>query len=183
MDGGETRRIVERVLAGDVDAYERIVAAYQEDVWRAAARLVYDREATKDLVQETFVRAYVSLGSFTPGTAFDAWLRTIARNLARNRLRDRARAATHLDAYREQMLARGDDRLDEDDRRRCDALKECVAHLPEHNGRLVELHYDRAMPLAEVAETVGKSVEATRQALWRARCALRDCVRKRMATS
>ena len=164
-------------------AYEQIVGAYQEMVWRNIARLLYDREATKDLVQETFVKAYLALATYSTGTSFDAWLRTIARNLARNRLRDSARAAARLEAYREYALAQSDDRIDETASCRSSALAECIGELPESTERLVKLHYEESMPLADVAKKMGRSVEATRQALWRVRVALRDCVRKRLAAT
>ena len=82
MEQIDVASVVDDVLAGDVDAYERIIAAYQDDVWRSIARLLYDREATKDLVQETFVKAYETLSRFKGESSFYTWLYRIVVNLA-----------------------------------------------------------------------------------------------------
>ena len=51
----------------------------------------------EDLVQETYLKAFRAAHTFEPGTNVRAWLFTILHNTAKNRARDRARAATTVD--------------------------------------------------------------------------------------
>jgi DNA-directed RNA polymerase specialized sigma24 family protein len=55
MSTPEIDRIVDRILAGDLDAYEAIVRGYQREVWKVAAAMLLTREKTEDLVQQTFI--------------------------------------------------------------------------------------------------------------------------------
>lgn len=180
-DAADIDRLVARVLAGDLDAFEGIVEATHAAAWRAVAPLLFDRERTQDLVQDAFVQAYARLRDYTPGTSFVAWLATIARNRARNEVRGEARGAARLRAYRELVLSRAPD----DEARVRDewgrALAACRQQLPENSRELVARHYDQAQPLETIARAMGRTVEAVRQALWRIRVALRDCVKARAA--
>jgi RNA polymerase sigma-70 factor (ECF subfamily) len=52
----------------------------------------------EDLVQETYLKAFRAADQFEPGSNLKAWLFTILHNTARNRTRDRARAAVTFDS-------------------------------------------------------------------------------------
>ena len=67
----EADRIVAEVLAGDTQAFAGLVRMYQETVWRIAAALLRDRDATENLVQQVFVDAYFHLDQYARGTALD----------------------------------------------------------------------------------------------------------------
>src|SRR6516164_2339442 len=60
----EADRIVAEVLAGDTQAFAEVVRLYQQDVWRIAAALLRDRDATENLVQQVFVDAYFHLDQY-----------------------------------------------------------------------------------------------------------------------
>ena len=68
-----------------------LVRLFQESVWRIAAAMLRDRDATENLVQQVFVDAYLHLDQYEPGTDFGAWIRTVARNRLRKDLRTASR--------------------------------------------------------------------------------------------
>lgn len=78
-------------MAGDVAAFERLVRAYQPDVWRYLARFVGDPALAEDITQETFIRAYLRLHSFRFESKFSTWVLQIARNAGHDALRSRVR--------------------------------------------------------------------------------------------
>ena len=125
-------QVVAAVRSGRTEAYAEIVARYQQEVWRIAARLLADRDATGDLVQQVFVDAYFHLGQYRPGTDFGAWLRSIARNRVRREARSAARASRRLEAYRRLLLERLCDSPEADRQEQAlrDALRECQEKLP-----------------------------------------------------
>ncbi|MDQ3889333.1 MAG: sigma-70 family RNA polymerase sigma factor [Actinomycetota bacterium] len=75
----EARRVAED--ARDRVRFEEEVLELADQVYRVARRLVSTREEAEDLVQETYVRAFRSWRSYTPGTNLRAWLFRILTNL------------------------------------------------------------------------------------------------------
>lgn len=65
---------------GDIAAFEQLVRTYQTQVWRFLRHLVNDDELARDVTQDTFVRAYRSLGRFRFQSKFSTWLLQIAHN-------------------------------------------------------------------------------------------------------
>ncbi len=97
--------LVERCRAGDVAAFEPLVAKYRQRVWRLAYNILRDREEAWDVAQEAFIRAYQALPSFRGHAAFYTWLYRIVMNVAADR--GRARGA--------QGRAFGTERVPEED--------------------------------------------------------------------
>ena len=64
MDRDEERRIIAQVCAGDANAFEALVVAYQKQVYNLALRTVGSEEDAADMTQEVFLRAYRALGTF-----------------------------------------------------------------------------------------------------------------------
>ena len=73
--------------AGDAAAFERLFQRWQAPLGRYLARMLDDPTAAEDLVVETFLRLHRHRNRWREGTPLRPWIFTIARNLARNRLR------------------------------------------------------------------------------------------------
>jgi RNA polymerase sigma-70 factor (ECF subfamily) len=84
------RALVSRAVAGDVDAFNELVALYQDYLFALVVRVVNDREAAADAVQEAFFSCYRNLDRFR-GDSFRSWLTRIALNAATDVLRYRKR--------------------------------------------------------------------------------------------
>jgi RNA polymerase sigma-70 factor (ECF subfamily) len=180
----DTEELVRRVLAGDTDSFGLIVRRYEADVWKVAAALLGDRTAAENLVQQTFINAYERLEQYRPGRDVLAWLKGIARNLAREDMRKSSRESQTLHRYREYLITLYDD----DDRaeRRAHELEHAVAHCRERlaptAARALALYYDQGLSLEAVAAGIERTLDATRQLMFRARAALRDCVQAKVAS-
>lgn len=82
-------RLIAGYLSGNKAAFSIIVLRYQNSLYGYLYRFVYDRHIAEDLVQETFVKALVSLRRFDDRFRFRSWLFKIATNLALNKVRRR----------------------------------------------------------------------------------------------
>ena len=82
---------IRAACAGDLDAFESLVRAYQAPVWRFLRGLVGDAHLAEDLAQETFVRAFRHLPGFAFRSKFSTWLFRIAHNVAIDARRSRGR--------------------------------------------------------------------------------------------
>lgn len=85
--------IVRRVLDGDTEAFGVLVQRHHDRCTRLATHILGSREDAEDAVQETFLRAYRSLGSYEDRDRFGGWLLRILVNQCRTALARRRRAA------------------------------------------------------------------------------------------
>ena len=89
--------LVRAAAAGDLAAFEQLVRAYQQHVWRFLRRLLGDGAAAEDVAQETFLRVYRRLPTFSFESKFSTWVFRIARNAGIDEVRSRNRRARLAD--------------------------------------------------------------------------------------
>jgi RNA polymerase sigma-70 factor (ECF subfamily) len=105
--------------AGNASAFEALFRRWQTPLRRHLTRMLDDPAAADDLVVETFLRLQRHRDRWRPGTPLRPWLFTIARNLARNRLRaERLWGWLPLTAVHEQAAAAPAPGPDDEIRRR-----------------------------------------------------------------
>ena len=90
----EESRIVQKVIRGDVNAFETLVLAYEKSVYNIALRMTGNSEDASDMTQEAFIKAYNSLQAFRGDSKFSVWLYRIATNVCLDFLRSRSRRPT-----------------------------------------------------------------------------------------
>ena len=79
--------ILARCKEGDKSAFRWVVQTYQRMVVSLALKMMADEEEAKDVVQETFIRAWQAIGSYDLHRSFTTWLYTIASRLCLDRLK------------------------------------------------------------------------------------------------
>lgn len=79
--------VVERCLKGDKEAFADLVYKYEVPVYNLVYRIIGDREEAKDITQQTFLNAFLSLSSFKRELKFSSWLYKIGTNLCIDYLR------------------------------------------------------------------------------------------------
>jgi RNA polymerase sigma-70 factor (ECF subfamily) len=106
--GPSDAEVVERVRAGDREAFAWLVRRYQGRAWRLARRVVRDEEQALDVVQEAFLKAYRSLDRFEGRSGFYTWFYRMVMNLCIDaKRRDRSRRQVDLPEDRELEVAPG----------------------------------------------------------------------------
>jgi RNA polymerase sigma-70 factor (ECF subfamily) len=97
--GRDEQELVRRCKEGSEAAYAVLVRLHRPRLYTLAYRLLLDREAAEDVVQETFIAAFRQMERFEPRPSLAAWLNTIALRIAtRAAARQRARPKTSIDA-------------------------------------------------------------------------------------
>jgi len=81
--------LIRRCLAGEPDAFEPLVERYHRPLYRAAVRMLGDREEARDATQTAFLKAYKGLPSCDPRRRFFSWIYRILVNDCLNVLRAR----------------------------------------------------------------------------------------------
>jgi RNA polymerase sigma-70 factor, ECF subfamily len=81
MDQEADRADIAASLAGDGEAYRRIVQRHQAGIGRRMRRFAHGAQAVEELVQDVFVEAYFSLHGFSGKAPFEHWLNRIATHV------------------------------------------------------------------------------------------------------
>ena len=84
---------IQRAIAGDLEAFNQLVLAYQNLAFSVAFRTLQDAEAAADAVQESFVKAYRAIGGFQGGS-FKSWIIRIVVNTCYDVLRSKQQRLT-----------------------------------------------------------------------------------------
>lgn len=84
-------QLVDRYVAGDETAFEKLVKRHQRTIYDLAYRMLENHADASDLAQKTFIQAFLHLQTFRRESSFRTWLFQIGLNLCRNAIRDRGR--------------------------------------------------------------------------------------------
>jgi RNA polymerase sigma-70 factor, ECF subfamily len=172
-----TASLVDRARSGDQAAFEGLVRATYADTYTLAYRLTGDEEDARDVVQETYLRAFRGLKRFRGDAQFSTWLYRITANCASTHLGRRARHR-HDELADDTPLA--DDRLEIDPEHRAEnealrtRLRGAIDRLPPRLRSVVVLRDVYDLPHEAIAEELGISETATEVRLHRARRRLRE---------
>ena len=79
-------QLIAAAQRGDLEAFNRLVLAYQDIVYRQAYWMMAEREAAEDATQEAFIRAYQNIHTVY-GTTFKSWLLRVTINVCIDTLR------------------------------------------------------------------------------------------------
>lgn len=81
--------LLDMAKGGDTHAFEELFNRHKKPILNFIYRMVGSRETAEEITIEVFMNVYKNLGLYDPAKKFLPWVYTIARNLAKNALRDR----------------------------------------------------------------------------------------------
>ncbi len=153
--------------------FTTLVQEYQDRIYRYCVNRMGEAQG-EEIAQDVFLTAWESLAKFRQESSVSTWLTGIAKNKCiqafRNRGRRQTIAATFVEDIRYQSHAEGAVSPEEmvmDEARRAE-LAQGMAKMREDERLLLNLRYHKGLPVAEVAELLGKSEAAVRKRLLRA---------------
>ena len=153
--------LIRHAANGDAAAWEPLVLAHQEAVFRLSYLLLGDPDDAEDIAQETFLRAWNHLKRFDTTRPLRPWLLSIASNLASNRRRSAGRYLSALTrAFRNEPVPSTS--IEEKSTRHMEAsqLWKAVQNLSVPDQQIVYLRYFLDLSVAETAEVL-KIAEGT----------------------
>ncbi len=154
-----SKRLIERLKAGDERAFEEFVTEYRERVYRVAWRVVRDDDAAEDVAQEAFIKVFRHVGRFEGRSSLYTWLYRITVNIALNRLkRDKFRNMLPLGD-----LPRPDRKASSDPARAAlsgeiaERIDQAVRTLPDKQRAVFVLKFFEGLTHNQIADIVGCS--------------------------
>jgi RNA polymerase sigma-70 factor, ECF subfamily len=169
--------LVAAAKSGDRDAFDALVSQTYLETYSLAYRLTGDEEDARDVVQESYLRAYRGLRRFRGDAQFSTWLYRITANCASTQLgrRSRHRHDELDDELPDDRLgAPGSPEAAVDAGVLRDRLQVALSELPPRLRAVVVLRDVYDLPHDAIAEELGISVSAAKVRLHRARRRLRD---------
>lgn len=164
---------VEKVLSGDIAAFEGIVRRWQGPLINLAYRFCRDRSRAEDMAQEALLRAYRGLAKWRKDAAFSTWLFALATNLYCTELRRIPAGLVSLEDIAEPHDARIM-QADLEDRDRDHAIRRAVDALPPKYREALILFYFQEMDVPAAAKSLGVPEGTVKARLFRARQLLRS---------
>jgi RNA polymerase sigma factor (sigma-70 family) len=172
------RSLIDRARNGDLDAFETIVRARMDAVYRLTSAILGDEADARDAAQETFVLAWRELSRLREPEKFEAWLQRIAVNAARMTMRARGRRRIR-EIPSSQVVADQASCSPTDGGRDADAARLDAAFrlLPVDQRAILVLHHLDGRPLAELATILDIPIGTAKSRLFAARRALEIALR------
>ena len=189
MTREEEARLVRDILKGDADAFETLVREHQTRVYNLALRMTGSPEDAMDISQETFLKAWRTLGKFRGDCSLGSWLYRIASNLCIDLLRKNKRRQTDkvvsLDDPGEEGRplelpdVSGDPQRVLETAEGRQAVWDCVDALPELQRQILLLRELSGLSYEEIARQLGLELGTVKSRIFRARAKLAELLRER----
>ena len=173
------RVLVERAVAGDLEAFNEIVLNYQNYLFALVVRVVRDREAAADAVQEAFFSCYRNIERFR-GDSFKSWLTRIALNAATDVLRYRKRRPVDPypewedDAWQPPASEEASPERSAMRRHTARALAGALDQITHDQRTAIVLYDVEGYDYQEIADMTGVSLGTVKSRIHRGRIALRE---------
>lgn len=174
----EDRVLVEKALVGSEAAFQQLMQKYQRALYHHVRRIVRDRQELDDLVQETFIKAFGALDSYSSQYAFSTWLYKIATNHAIDYLRKKKLTTTSIDQpirTREgeveyevpDVTYRPDRHIVEDQRKTL--IQAAIDALPPKYHRVIVMRHQQDKSYEEIARELDLPLGTVKAHIFRAR--------------
>ncbi|MDZ7374203.1 MAG: sigma-70 family RNA polymerase sigma factor [candidate division KSB1 bacterium] len=172
------RERIRDAIAGDPKAFEWVIERYRSGLYHLVLRMVRNAQDAEDIVQETFIKAYNALPSFSEEYAFSTWLYKIAINHCIDYLRKRKLPTLSLDRPIE--AKNGDVKRELPDRgltpestllrrEQHRLIREAIEKLPEHYRVVIVLRHQEEKSYEEIARILGVPLGTVKARIFRAR--------------
>ena len=168
--------LIQRILAGDENAFESLIRKYQKQVHALAFRKVGDFQTAEDITQETFLRVYQKLATLNDPAKFSAWLYAIVNHLCiawhrKSLLQTESLQEIHIseietDVYSRYVTVEHAKTTAEMQR---DLVRKLLTKLKDSDQEVITLHYFEEMTSSEIGTHLGVSENTIKSRLHRAR--------------
>lgn len=181
MNPENDEQLARRAEAGDDAAFRELLRRHLQPLRTYLALRAPVTDLIDEVAHDAFVFAYQHLKDFSSGS-LQPWLRSIAHNVLRDRLKAYARESVRQERYSEHV--RWELALAQMDKppagEEADHLVRCLEKLRASQREMLDLRYDQQLSSDEIARRTGRSTLAVRTLLMRIRQQLRQCIETQM---
>ena len=186
------QELVRRAQSGEEAAFEELIRRHQQRVFGLVNGILRRRDDVEDVVQQVFLKVFVSLKRFDQRSAFSTWLYKISVNECWDYLRKRkVRPLTYEADLSEDQVSRLDgvasaENPPEDPSQRAEArdlLERMLDKLPEEDRQLLMLKEVEGFSVQELAEMLNLNVNTVKVRLFRSRARLTEVYKRKLESN
>ena len=154
-------KLIAQLKSNAVEAFDRLIERYGDRLYWHIRRVVVQHEEAEDVLQETFTRAYLSIGDFRGETesSLIAWLYKIATTMAIRALHKHKRGIfSSLDSVRGDLLATFEHEVDPSADEILVKLQKAILALPTKQRLVFNMRYYDELSFEQISQATGDSV-------------------------
>lgn len=176
----DQENIIARARRGDADAFEQLVAAYRDQVFRLALRMCGNEADADEVAQEAFLSAWKALPNFRGDSQFSTWLYQLTSHAAIDLMRREKRqiAAEDITEVSAPDPAPGPQQQAEQSETR-QAVRDAMAQLSPEYRQIVVLRFLQELSYEEIGTVLKLPPGTVKSRLNRAKSQLKDILSKR----
>ena len=170
--------LVKKAIGGDEEAYKKLVDKYQRALYYHILKMIKDREQVEDLVQETFVKAFDNLNTYSTNYAFSTWLYRIATNHTIDYLRKKKLKTLSIDKPMKTKDGEMEMQLPDDSagtdrdiirKQRQRIVQHAIDDLPEKYRKVIQLRHMEEKSYKEISDILDRPLGTVKAHIFRAR--------------
>ena len=177
MNQEQIEELIDRSRQNDMIAFAQLVSEFQTMVFRLAFRLLCNEDETRDMVQETFLKVWLSLDKYDGRCRFTTWMYKITCNTCYDRLRvlQRSPSAFSSDFVPANENWKSDENIEEAlaNKELQDLILRFTGDLPPKQKLVFTLRDVEELDVAEVISITGMTAEQIKHNLYQARKQIR----------
>jgi RNA polymerase sigma-70 factor (ECF subfamily) len=163
--------IIAQIVAGKTEEFSYFLDAYGQQVFALIVRMVSSPEYAEELTQDTFMKAFQHLSSFSNDSMFSTWIYRIAYNTALSALRKKKEEVLVIDDKQWERVSETeiDEALDDESEERIARLQAALEKLAPEERAIITLFYEEEKSIEEIAHILNQSVSNIKVKLHRIR--------------
>lgn len=150
LDTMTDEELVIKIRNNDKELYAEVVERYQSKLTRYAAYLLHDEDVASDVVQNTFIKAYINLNGFDTKKKFSSWIYRILHNEAMNILKKNKKEVN----LNEEFEISDDTNIEEEFNKKetTDMVNACIKSLPVRYSEVLILYFLEDKSYEEISD-------------------------------
>lgn len=170
--------LVKDAIGGDENAYKKLVDKYERALFFHILKMIKDREQVEDLVQETFVKAFDNLNTYSTNYAFSTWLYRIATNHTIDYLRKKKLKTLSIDEPMKTRDGEMEMQLPDESagtdrniirKQRQKIVQKAIKELPKKYRLVIEMRHMEEKSYQEIADVLDLPLGTVKAHIFRAR--------------
>ncbi|MFI3314427.1 MAG: RNA polymerase sigma factor [Rikenellaceae bacterium] len=164
------KEMIQRALKGDKEAFNTIIEAQHDSVMQYVSSLCNGQIDSADILQETYIKAYLKLEKYNPDYPLNVWLKRIARNTFIDFVRKED--AADISILSEIDLLNEKESTPEEliiNLERMKYVEKELSMLPVNYQQIIELRYFQSLSYVEIAERLSIPMGTVKTQLFRAK--------------
>ncbi|HBA46121.1 MAG: RNA polymerase, sigma-24 subunit, ECF subfamily [Candidatus Nomurabacteria bacterium GW2011_GWA2_43_66] len=142
--------IIEKVRTSNQDLYAVVIDRYQKKLIRYAYNLIKNEERAADIVQESFIKAFINLNSFNIKKKFSSWIYRIVHNQAINLAKKYQKETPLLENW--DFKSNDDIEKDFEEKETKEKVEKCLKEIPLLYSEPLSLHYIDEKSYEEISD-------------------------------